>query len=380
MTKMNVIATPIGNLGDLSARATELLRAADIVYAEDTRQTKKLLDHVGARPELKSCHQHNELDRAQDVIGDLDADRAVCLVTDAGAPAISDPGGRLIEALIASGREVAVVPGPSALTAALMGAGVRTSPFSFLGFVPKKSGPKRRLFEALPREHGVVLFESTERADKTLEDLFAVYGARPVVGCRELTKRHETFHRGVLGQPLSPPIVNKGELVIVVAAADLEPEIMSEDEVDARVLELNADKSLKPKARAKQLAAESGLSTQEAYARLSASSEMSTFKARQDRARTSSAPARERLVAALEEAAEALLEADGAGDLVAEGISSGSIGADRLMKLLSTREQNPRGLLAPVEVIETAKAILSAISAADALEDALELLDFDAKT
>lgn len=259
---LRVVATPIGNLADLSPRAAEALRTADVILCEDTRHSRPLLDRAGARGRAVSCHAHNERERIAEVITALEHGEQVALITDAGAPALSDPGGRIVEAVAARGLRVEAVPGPSALVAALMGAGVDTARFAFLGFLPRRGRARRALLADVVRAgFAAVLYESPTRAQETLDDLHEALGARRVVVARELTKLHETFHRGVLGGALSPPLVERGEVVIVVEAADAQAAV---EEID--VAATARDTTLSPKERARRIAAATGMTVREAYA------------------------------------------------------------------------------------------------------------------
>ncbi len=364
--KLAVVCTPIGNLGDLAPRAAEVLKSADVVLCEDTRHSRPLLDRVGAHARLLSCHAHNERERALEVIALLREDKRVALVTDAGAPAVSDPGGRLVEDVVAAGVEVEVLPGPSAITAALMGAGVDASRFSFLGFLPRGGRSRASLIDAAARSgFAVVVYEAPQRVEETLADLAAALGPRRVVVARELTKLHETFHRGVLGGALSPPFLEKGEAVIVVEAG----EARAEEAVDAGAIA--ADTSLPPKERAKKLAAALGIPVKDAYERVRRA------RARPDEVAEQLARARSLLA----EAAHALVDADAAAQrergapppvaaaAVAPPVSSEIPGADALLELLA---RTP-ALRAPVEGGDAVKAVLGALAALDALDDALAM-------
>lgn len=362
-SRLAVVATPIGNLGDLSPRAAETLKNADIVLCEDTRHSKPLLDRTGSHARLVSCHAHNERERRDLVVNALLQGQRVALVSDAGAPAVSDPGGRIVEEVVAAGHEIEVLPGPSALVAALMGAGIDVSRFAFLGFLPKSGRPRRSLLEGAAKAGlGVALYEAPQRVEETLADLFDVLGPRRVVVARELTKLHETFHRGVLAAPteLQPPLVEKGEVVILVEGGVAKAEV-SDSDVEAML----RDDTVPPKERAKRLAAALGIPVKEAYARVQAASR------RED-------PGAE-VKAALEHlgrAAAALVEADAAArrergeeprgpeDVPAQ---SDIPGADALMALI----RDGTALRAPVEATDAAKAILAALSSMDALLDAL---------
>jgi len=234
--KLQVVGTPIGNLEDLTLRAKRTLTEASVILAEDTRQTRVLLESCGislAGKQLLSCNAHNEKGRMNGVLEHLSAGVDVALVTDSGAPCISDPGGHMVEAVVEAGFDVEVIPGASAPIAALMGAGLIATRFAFLGFLPLKGKERERLVtDAFQAGLAVVLFESAQRIEKTLADLFAWCGPQKVVVARELTKKFETFHRGILGQELSPSLMLKGEMVVVVEATFVsklaEPENLAE--------------------------------------------------------------------------------------------------------------------------------------------------------
>jgi 16S rRNA (cytidine1402-2'-O)-methyltransferase len=346
---LRIVATPIGNVGDMSPRAVDALATAEVVLAEDTRKSRPLLDRLGVSTKLVSCHAHNELERLSLVVECLDRGTSVALITDAGAPAVSDPGGKLTDAVISAGHLVEVFPGPSAVTAALMGAGLDLSRYVFLGFISRKGGKRdEALAQAAATGFGAVLFEAPARVPATLEDLHAAFGARRFVVARELTKLHETFHRGVLGDVMAPAWVSKGEAVVVVESGEPVASVASEDAV-ARVL---ADRARPPKARAKALSKLLGISTREAY-------EQVTAAASPMKDLLGHLAAAARLLASMGEASSA------------PSLSSEIDGADELMAFLA---QRPLPVAAPVEAEETAKAILSALSAADALEEALEML------
>jgi 16S rRNA (cytidine1402-2'-O)-methyltransferase len=231
-----VVGTPIGNLGDLSPRAVAALAAADVVYCEDTRHSRKLLTHAGVSGvPLRSLHEHNELDRVDEVVAAVGAGRTVAVVTDAGMPAVSDPGARVVAAVAAAGLPVTVVPGPSAVLAALVASGLATDRFCFEGFLPR-SGRARaeRLAEVAADPRTTVLFEAPGRTGSTLADLATVCGPdRPVVVARELTKLHEEIWRGSLAEgAVWAGDGLRGEVVLVLGGA---PEVDSEP-VDDDVL------------------------------------------------------------------------------------------------------------------------------------------------
>lgn len=195
-----VLATPIGHLGDLTLRALETLREADAIYAEDTRHTGLLLRHYGISRPLISCHQHNEVKRIPEILERLQRGEQVVLATDAGTPGVSDPGLRVVEAVLKAGGRVSPLPGPSAVTAALSVAGFPASPFAFAGFLPRKKGPQKRALQ-MWKDVGVtlVLFEAAPRLLRLLETAMEVYG-REHQGAvaRELTKKFEEVRRGTL--------------------------------------------------------------------------------------------------------------------------------------------------------------------------------------
>lgn len=220
---LHVVATPLGNLGDLSPRAADTLRAVAIVAAEDTRRTRPLLTHIGARARLLSYHAHSSPSRRDALLKVLAGGDDVALVTDAGTPTISDPGADLVAAARAAGHAVVVVPGPSAVTAALSGAGLPADRYTFLGFLPRK-GPDRAewLTEIAASRVTVVLFEAANRLAELLADLAAAAGgARAATVARELTKRHEEFRAGTLDALVGYYAAHdpRGEVTVVVAGA-----------------------------------------------------------------------------------------------------------------------------------------------------------------
>ena len=216
-----LVATPIGNLGDLSPRAVSALAAADVIYCEDTRHSRKLLTHAGITgPTLRSLHEHNEDDRIAEVLQDVAAGRTVAVVSDAGMPGISDPGSRLVAVAAAAGVSVSVVPGPSAVVAALVVSGLATDRFCFEGFLPRSGRDRRIRLEQLSVEQRTsVLFEAPGRVLGTLDDLaVSCGGGRRVAVARELTKLHEQIWRGTLDEARSwaSGTAVRGEVVLVV--------------------------------------------------------------------------------------------------------------------------------------------------------------------
>ena len=217
-----VVATPIGNLDDISLRALKVLSGADVVAAEDTRHSRALLAHHGIDRPLSSLHEHNEEQQAPKLIERLKQGESVALISDAGTPLLSDPGYRLVCLAAAAGIDVAAVPGPSALTAALSVSGLPTDRFVFEGFLPNRGAARRKVLQRLSTEpRTLVFFESSHRIAESLADFVIVFGAeREAAVCRELTKRFETVLRGTLGD-LNQRIIGdddqrRGEFVLVV--------------------------------------------------------------------------------------------------------------------------------------------------------------------
>lgn len=269
MATLYLVSTPIGNLGDLSPRAAETLRTASRILAEDTRRTRVLADHAGSTAPLVSLHQHNEQGRLETILRWLDAGEDLALVSDAGTPLVSDPGGRVVAAVTGAGHEVVPVPGPSAVLAALAGSGLPSERFAFLGFPARKGRERAADLSRVARSaETTVLFESPNRLVSLLDDLGEVCGPdRAVSVARELTKVHEEFVRGTLAEVAAyyrerPP---RGEVTLVVGPAveTDDPEVLR-----ARALEL-ADELLaggmKPSAAARELAGTLGLARNEAY-------------------------------------------------------------------------------------------------------------------
>ena len=216
-----LVATPIGNLEDITLRALRVLRECDVVAAEDTRRTGQLLRHFGIAKPLLSYFQFNEAKRSEEIIERLKHGGKVALVTDAGSPGISDPGERVVKAVIAAGLRVESVPGSCALVAALTASGLPTDEFHFIGFLPHKSGQRRNKLESLKSVAGTLVFyESPFRIEKLLVELSEVFPGRDVVLARELTKKFEEFLRGKPGELLDllRQRTVKGEMVVMVGA------------------------------------------------------------------------------------------------------------------------------------------------------------------
>ena len=262
-----LVATPIGNLEDITLRALRVLREADLIACEDTRQTGKLLAHFGIDKPMVSYHEHNEAARAAELIVKLEGGSNIALVSDAGTPLVSDPGYRLVRAAIGSGIVVVPIPGASAVLSALSGAGLPTDAFRFCGFLPAKQGQRKKALEALRGEDcTLVFYEAPHRILDTLSEVSAVYGDRPVVVARELTKLHEEFLRGtgeeVRAQLAARPSV-KGEITLLIGKGTA---VVSDMPVDEAVRELE-DKGVPRMDAIKQIARERGLSKREVYKR-----------------------------------------------------------------------------------------------------------------
>jgi len=227
-----IVATPIGNLEDITLRAIRILREADRIACEDTRQTRKLLDHFGIATPSISYHEHNESARAAELVAELEAGHNIALVSDAGTPLINDPGYRLVAMAREHGVTVSPVPGPSAILAALSASGLPTDAFEFLGFLPLKTARRRRLLEERrASEATLVFYETPHRIVESLEDIAAVLGRRPVVLARELTKLHEEFLRGTaaeLREELSRRPSIRGEFTLMIGKGNDIAEIPEE--------------------------------------------------------------------------------------------------------------------------------------------------------
>jgi 16S rRNA (cytidine1402-2'-O)-methyltransferase len=270
-----LVATPIGNLEDITLRAVRVLKEADVIACEDTRQTQKLLNHYGIATRTTSYHEHNELTRAPELVLDLEQGARIALVTDAGMPGISDPGFRLIALAIRHHVPVVPIPGASAFLAALVASGLPTDSFRFSGFLPAKQGHRRELLESVresPRTQ--VFYEAPHRVKEALEDIVEVLGAaRHVVVAREVTKIHEEFLRGHAADVLETLKGRgevKGEITLIIGKAE-ESETKaapSRTSVRRRLEQLMNTEKLDEKAALKKIAKEMGVSKSEAYREL----------------------------------------------------------------------------------------------------------------
>ncbi|HWZ32178.1 MAG TPA: 16S rRNA (cytidine(1402)-2'-O)-methyltransferase [Bryobacteraceae bacterium] len=260
-----IVSTPIGNLEDITTRAVRVLREVDIIACEDTRHTRKLLDHFGIAKPAISYHEHNEAARGAELVERLSRGENIALVSDAGTPLISDPGYRVVKAAIDAGITVVPIPGPSAIVAALSASGLATDSFRFCGFLPPKTTRRRKLLEQLIREDcTLVFYEAPHRVVDALEDVEAVMGSRPVVIARELTKLHEEFLRGTAAEiraQLASRDSVRGEITLLIGKG---APAIDERPVEEAVSAL--EQQGVPRMDAiKQVAKERGLSKREVY-------------------------------------------------------------------------------------------------------------------
>ena len=269
-----LVATPIGNLEDITLRAVRVLKEADQIACEDTRQTQKLLNHYGISSRTVSYHEHNELTRAPELVLDLEGGARVALVTDAGMPGISDPGFRLISLAIRHHIPVVPIPGASAFLAALVASGLPADSFRFSGFLPAKVGQRRQTLESVkasPRTQ--VFYEAPHRLKETVEDVVEILGAdRQLVIAREVTKIHEEFLRGRAGEVLEILKARgdiKGEITLLVGKAEEgQQKIATGVSVRQRFQQIMSQEKLDEKAALKRIAKEMGVSKSEAYREL----------------------------------------------------------------------------------------------------------------
>lgn len=264
-----LVATPIGNLEDITLRALRVLRESSLIACEDTRHTRLLLNHFGIATPTISYHEHNERARATELVERMLGGASVALVSDAGTPGISDPAYRIVQAALGAGIRVIPIPGPTALVAALVATGLPTDSFLFVGFLPpRKMARRARLEELREVRPTIVLYEAPHRIRETIDDALEILGDRPAVLARELTKLHEQFRRGTLAglrqmHEAEPP---RGEMVLVIGGHDGSlmddiPAIPLADEVDR----LTADGSVGRNEALKQVARRRGLARREAY-------------------------------------------------------------------------------------------------------------------
>lgn len=268
-----LVATPIGNLEDITLRALRVLRSVDRIACEDTRQTQKLLNHFGIKTPTVSYHMHNEGSRSEELTAELKAGARIAVVSDAGTPGIADPGGQIAAAAIAAGVAVFPVPGANAAISALIASGLPTERFTFHGFLPAKAGARKTALEALPRDGAThVFYEAPHRILDTLADVEAILGeGQTVVVARELTKLHEEFLRGKAGDlrsELSARASVRGEIVLLMSLSDSSGESVATGSIADVVAALIASQGLSEMAALKRVAKERGLGKSEAYREL----------------------------------------------------------------------------------------------------------------
>ena len=272
-----VVATPIGNLEDITLRALRVLGGADRIACEDTRQTQKLLHHFNIATPVLSYHQHNERQRGAELLALLQQGQRIALVSDAGLPGISDPGAEIVQLAIAAGISVVPIPGACAAVTALAAAGLDTTRFLFVGFPPSRPGERRSFLEALRAEPTTMVFyEAPHRIVPTLDDAIAAFGAeRRVIVARELTKIHEEFLRGTLGEihaALNHREMIRGEITLLIAGASpaetASAANAAQQSIQSRLAELKKLENLDEMDALKRIARERGLSKSEAYREL----------------------------------------------------------------------------------------------------------------
>ena len=267
-----LVATPIGNLEDITLRALRVLRLADRIACEDTRQTQKLLNHFGLSTPTVSYHLFNEAGRAAELVAELRAGARIAVVSDAGTPGIADPGAHIASAAIAAGIAVYPIPGANAAISGLIASGLQAETFTFHGFLPAKQGQRRSALESLKRDgHTHIFYETPHRILEALEDVAATFGAaQHVVIARELTKLHEEFLRGPVGELLAQlkqrPQV-RGEMVLLFTLAEAAVEA-AQTTVAAAVRALMQSESLTEKDALKRVARERGIGKSDAYREL----------------------------------------------------------------------------------------------------------------
>ncbi|MGH9689875.1 MAG: 16S rRNA (cytidine(1402)-2'-O)-methyltransferase [Candidatus Acidiferrales bacterium] len=273
-----LVATPIGNLEDITLRALRVLKEADAIACEDTRQTLKLLSHFDIQKRLISYHEHNEITQAPEIVIELEQGAKIALVSDAGTPAISDPGHRLVSLCLRHGIKVEPVPGASAFVAALAASGMPIEEFTFIGFLPSRQNARRKALRALASEpRTIVLYEAPHRLLDMLEDALDILGNRPAVIAREITKIYEEFLRGHM-QDLAETIRKKsprGEITMLIGPPDgrtpnegAAEETRSTVPLARRVEEIMKEHGTDRKAALKRAARERGLTRREAYKQL----------------------------------------------------------------------------------------------------------------
>jgi 16S rRNA (cytidine1402-2'-O)-methyltransferase len=260
-----LVATPIGNMEDITLRALRVLGEVSVIASEDTRTTRKLLAHHGIRNRLLSYTEHSMRERTPQIMHALETSD-VALVSEAGTPGLSDPGYELVLATLAAGHEVSAIPGPAAPIVALAASGLPFREFTFLGFLPRKSAERKRLFESVARDkRTIVAFESPHRLTSALEDARSVFGDRPVAVARELTKLHEEVFRGTISQAIEHFAAPRGEFTLVIAGAPDEAPSASDDDLRADLRRLR-EMGVSARDAAAEVARRTGLPKRRVYA------------------------------------------------------------------------------------------------------------------
>jgi 16S rRNA (cytidine1402-2'-O)-methyltransferase len=265
-----LVATPIGNLEDITLRAIRVLKHVDLIACEDTRQTQKLLNHYGIETRTISYHEHNEASRAAELTEKLAQGARVAIVSDAGTPGVSDPGFRLVSAAMARGIQIVSIPGPVAFVAAVIASGLPVESFSFRGFLPPKSAARVRAFEKIKSSsHTEIFYEAPHRIQNAIEDIVKTLGSdRPVVVARELTKVHEEYLRGNAAELLAALKVRgevKGEITLLIGPAKSNEVVSPTLSVRERVQQIIREENVDSKDALKKAAKERGISKSEAY-------------------------------------------------------------------------------------------------------------------
>jgi 16S rRNA (cytidine1402-2'-O)-methyltransferase len=264
MPSLYVVATPIGNLEDITLRAIRILKEVKLIVAEDTRKTRLLLSAYNINTPTTSYHEHNKLTKLNYILEYL-INKDVALVSDAGMPGISDPGYELISAAYRNNIPVVPVPGPSVLLTALVVSGLPASSFLFLGFIPHKSGDRKRLFKSVTLDRRtLVFFESPHRMPACLADMRSVFGDRKIAVCRELTKLHEEVFRGTLSQAVEHFILPKGEFTLVLAGNETDDKPILNPEIKKRLENLQIS-GKKAREAISEVAQDTGISKKELY-------------------------------------------------------------------------------------------------------------------
>jgi len=271
-----LVATPIGNLEDITLRALRILASVDRIACEDTRQTQKLLNHFEIRTPTVSYHMHNELARAEELVGDLKQGARIAVVSDAGTPGIADPGGQLATAAIAAGVPVFPVPGANAAISALIASGLPTEHFTFHGFLPAKEGQRKTALEGLPRDGSThIFYEAPHRILSTLADVATVFGpTQHVVVARELTKLHEEFLRGLVSELQAQLVARstvRGEIVLLLAPQSVSKDAAHQNQkrnIAEEVAALMKSEGLAEMDALKRVARDRGIGKSQAYREL----------------------------------------------------------------------------------------------------------------